>query len=219
MADSPSKDQILDAAERLFAQQGFSSTTIKQIGEAAGVNSALLYYYFGDKERLYRAVLERVVSQLISRTLSGLGTGGSPELKIRGFIEAQVQTIMANPQLPKLFMREMLDHDAAHAVEQIQHLAATSFKGLCETIEQGQRQGTFRADIDPKFAAISTVGQVAYFFLARPAVRILLGTGSEGPSAAMVQAFARHAADFALAALGSGSDVISKPHPRKRRKS
>jgi len=215
MADSPSKDQILDAAERLFAQQGFSRTTIMQIGKAAGVNSALLYYYFGDKERLYHAVLERLVSRLISRTLGGLGTDVSPELKIRGFIQAQVETIMANPQLPKLFMREMLDHDAEHAVEQIQHLAATSFKGLCETIEEGQRQGTFRPDIDPKFAAISTVGQVAYFFLARPAVRILLGAGKEGPSAATLQAFARHAADFSLGALRATADVTPKPQKRR----
>jgi len=117
MADSPSKDQILDAAERLFAQQGFSRTTIKQIGKAAGVNSALLYYYFGDKEGLYRSVLERLVSRLVSRTLGRLGADTSPPLRIRGFIEAQVETFMANPQLPKLFMREMLDHDAAYAVE------------------------------------------------------------------------------------------------------
>jgi TetR/AcrR family transcriptional regulator len=215
MADSPSKDQILDAAERLFAQQGFSRTTIKQIGKAARVNSALLYYYFGDKERLYRAVLERLVTRLISHTLGRLGANAPPPLKIRGFIEAQVETFMANPQLPKLFMREMLDHDAAHAVEQIQHLAATSFKGLCDTIEEGQRQGNFRSDIDPKFAAISTVGQVAYFFVARPAVRILLGAGKEGPSPATIQAFARHAADFALAALGSSSEVTHKP-PKRR---
>ena len=217
MADSPSKDQILDAAERLFAQQGFSRTTIKQIGKAAGVNSALLYYYFGDKERLYHSVLERLVSRLITRTLGGLGADVPPPLRIRGFIEAQVQTFIANPQLPRLFMREMLDHDASHAVEQIQHLAATSFKGLCDTIAEGQRQGTFRTDIDPKFAAISTVGQVVYFFVARPAVRILLGDGKDGPSPATVQAFARHAADFALAALGSSSTVSSKP--RKRRTS
>lgn len=216
MADSPSKDQILDAAERLFAQQGFTGTTIKQLGQTAGVNSALLYYYFGDKERLYRAVLERLVTRLVGRTAGRLATEAPPSQRIRGFIEAQVETIMANPQLPRLFMREMLDHDAAHAVEQIQHLAATSFKGLCDTIEEGQQQGTFRADIDPKFAAISTVAQVAYFFVARPAVRILLGVGNDGPSPATIQAFARHAADFALAALGSGRTDVT-PKPRKRR--
>lgn len=215
MHDSPSKEQILDAAERLFADQGFSRTTIKQIGQAAGVNSALLYYYFGDKERLYRSVLERLVSRLVSRTLGRLGADASPADRIRGFIEAQVETFMANPRLPRLFMREMLDHDAAHAVEQIQHLAATSFKGLCDTIEEGQRQGSFRSDLDPKFAAISTVGQVAYFFLARPAVRILLGGGKEGPSPATLQAFARHAAEFTLAALDSSVAATSKSRNRR----
>ena len=217
MADSPSRDQILDAAERLFADQGFNRTTIKHIGEAAGVNTALLYYYFGDKERLYRAVLERLVSRLVGRTLGRLQTDATPSLKIRGFIEAQVETMTANPRLPKLFMREMLDHDASHAVEQIQHLAATSFRGLCETIKEGQRQGTFRSDIDPKFAAISTVAQVAYFFVARPAVGILREVGKDGPSPETIQAFARHAADFTLAALGSTSDVPSQPRKRRTR--
>jgi TetR/AcrR family transcriptional regulator len=217
MEDSASKEQILDAAQRLFAAQGFSGTTIKQIGNAAGVNTALLYYYFKDKERLYRSVLDRLMSQLVSRTLPRLQADASPSDRIRGFIEAQVGIFMAKPELPKLFMREMLDHDAAHAVEQIQHLAATSFKGLCDTIAEGQKRGTFRADFDPRFAAISTVGQVAYFFALRPAVRILLNTGKDVPQE-MVQKFARHAADFALAALSSGSGLTSKK-TNKRRKS
>lgn len=214
MESTSTSDQILDAAERLFAAQGFPGTTVKQIGQAAGVNSALLYYYFEDKERLYRAVLERLAGQLVSRTMVGLQSQVSPSERIRGFIEAQVDTFVTNPRLPRLFMREMLDHDAAHAVEQIQHLAATSFKGLCEAIEEGQKLGTFRADLDPKFAAISTVGQVVYFFLARPAVRVLLGTGKDIPQQTLQQ-FARHAADFTLAALAS-RPVLSPKSPGRR---
>jgi AcrR family transcriptional regulator len=216
MDDSSSKDHILDAAAQLFAAQGFTGTTIKQIANKAGVNSALLYYYFNDKERLYHAVLQRLVGRLISGTLQRIQTKGSPSDRIRGFIEAQVETIVANPELPRLFMREMLDHDAAHAVEQIQHLAATSFKGLCDAIDQGQREGTFRSDFDPRFAAISTVGQVAYFFVARPAVRILLDTGKDIPHETVVK-FARHASDFALAALSS--TPAGRTKSRKRRKS
>lgn len=215
MEDSSSKEQILDAAQRLFAAQGFPGTTIKQIGLAAGVNTALLYYYFEDKERLYRSVLDRLMRQLVGRTLAGLQTNASPSDRIRSFIQAQVETFVTNPELPRLFMREMLDHDAAHAVEQIQHLAATSFKGLCAAIEEGQKRGIFRTDLDPKFAAISTVGQVVYFFALRPAVRILLDTGKDVPRE-MVQRFARHAADFALAALSSGSDLTPGTHKRRK---
>ena len=54
-----SKTAILDAAEQRFARQGFDSTTIKEIASDAKVNTALLYYYYGDKEKLYHAVLQK----------------------------------------------------------------------------------------------------------------------------------------------------------------
>ncbi|HEY3011702.1 MAG TPA: helix-turn-helix domain-containing protein, partial [Gemmatimonadales bacterium] len=110
MTEPATKAHILDAAERLFAERGFSSTTVKQIARGARVNSALLYYYFGDKERLYRAVLERMVDALVSRTMGRLEADVPPPTRLRGFIEAQVETIIAHPCLPKLFVRELVDH-------------------------------------------------------------------------------------------------------------
>lgn len=192
---------ILDAAEALFAEQGFARTTIKQIGHAAGVNSALLYYYFADKQRLYRTVLERLLGRLIERTSRQLQTTGSPEHRLQAFVAAQAEVLIANPNFPRLIVRELAESDAVHAVEQIQHLAATSFRLLCELIREGQRRRVFRTEVDPRFAAISVVAQVAYFFVARPAIRVMLEAGPRGPTPRVVRAYARHAADFALAAL------------------
>jgi len=202
-ADPSTRDVILDAAERLFAARGFARTTIKQIGREAGVNSALLYYYFADKDQLYRDVLQRFVSRLVARTMTGSAGDGDPAARLRAFVAAQADALAANPHFPRLLVRELIDFDAAHAVEQIQLLAATSFRRLCGLIEEGQRGGVFRRDVDPRFAAISTIAQVAYFFVARPAVRILLGAGPHGPAPAVVRAFASHAAEFALAALAA----------------
>ena len=101
--------QILDAAERLFAARGFPRTTVKQIGAAAGVNSALLYYYFGDKERLYREVLDRLVGRLVEHTLPRLRAGGSPAARLRRFIEGQAEALAASPNLARLLMRELVD--------------------------------------------------------------------------------------------------------------
>ncbi len=201
--------RILDAAERLFAAQGFPRTTIKQIGRAAGVNSALLYYYYRDKDRLYRAVLQRLVGGLVEQTTGRLAAAGPPAERLRGLLEAQAEVLAAHPNLPKLFLRELADHGADHAVEQVQLLAATTFRLLCELIREGQRDGSFRADLDPRFAAVSVIAQVAYFHLARPAVRILLGAAPDGPSRAQTRAFTRHAAEFALAAV--------RAHPRRSR--
>jgi AcrR family transcriptional regulator len=218
MSDPTARDHILDAAERLFAARGFPRTTIKQIGHEAGVNSALMYYYFGDKERLYREVLHRLVGSLIQGAGRGLDAGGSPERRLRAFLQAQAETLAANPRFARLLVRELADSDAAYAVEQIQLLAGSIFRRLCDLIREGQTSGAFRQDLDPRFAAISTLAQVAYFFMARPAVRILLGFGAEGPPATVVRAFSRHAADYALAALApQGARRPARPRARSAR--
>lgn len=212
--DATTRNLILDAAERLFAEQGFARTPIKQIGREAGVNSALLYYYFADKDRLYREVLQRFIDRLIARTTGGATAEGAPDARLRAFLEAQAETLAANPHFPRLLARELVESDAAHAVEQMQRLAATGFRRLCEIIEAGQRAGVFRADLDPRFAAISCLSQIAHFFVARPAIRVLLDAPAGGPGPEVVRAFAGHAAAFALAALA----VPPTRSPRKRRK-
>lgn len=208
------RDRILDAAELLFARQGFDATSIKDIGRRAHVNSALLYYYFKDKETLYRATLRRLVESLVAEGKQGLEAGATPEAAIRSIIEVQVRFLSAKPHIARLIGRELVDHEAAHAEEHIAFLAANLFRRLCDIIAKGQKDGVFRNDLDPRFAAISAVAQVVYFFIARPAVGIMLGHGTKGPPDSVVHNFARHAADFALSALA----VDRTGSPRKTRR-
>ena len=198
-----SRDAILDAAERLFARQGFNATTVKQIGAESGVNSALLYYYFADKETLYREMLRRGLAAFNRAGVEQLTAALPPAEAIRRFARFQVDFMTAHPFLPRLLVRELLDHEAAHAEEQIATAAAGIFAGLCAVIRRGQAAGEFRADVDPRFAAISIVGQVAYMLIARPAAGILLGYGRGGPPPEVLREFARHAGDFAVAALAA----------------
>jgi len=206
VADAPgTRSQILDAAEALFARRGYRSATIKALAGAAGVNTALLYYYFGDKQKLYHAVLERAFGGLIAegeaRGLEAL----DPEEAIRALVAMQAAYFGAHPNRPRLFLRELIDHDAEHAARQLTRLAATLFRRLCTVIERGQATGRFRRDLDPVRSAISTVSQVAWLQVARPAVGILVGAGPSGPTARWSAAFAEHAAEFALAALRTPS--------------
>lgn len=198
--DAGTSEAILDAAEGLFATQGFAATTIKQIGKAAGLNPALIYYYFGSKEELYRALLRRLFSSVAARGARELAAAQSPEAAVRAILGVQSEVLSGHPSLPRLIAREMADHGAAHAQEGIAQLAATAFAQLLAFIEQGQQAGVFRADMDPRFAAISTISLIPYFHIFKPAAGILLGSEGE-PTPEQMQAYARHAADFALAAL------------------
>jgi AcrR family transcriptional regulator len=202
VADSPSTpDAILDAAERLFARQGFAATTIKQIGKEAAVNPALLYYYYDSKETLYRAMLQRILGQLLSRGADAIERATTHTDRIRAFVRAQAQLLGEHPHFPQLLVRELVDHQAAHAEQAITTSAAGVFKRLCDVISAGQAAGAFRASLEPRFAAISIIAQVAYFAIARPAVGLVLGHGTAGPPPEVAARFYAHAEEFALAAL------------------
>ena len=213
--DLDSRTAILDAGERLFAERGYAATTIKQIGIEAGVNSALLYYYFDDKERLYGEVVNRVLTLLMAEGEKVFARAQSPDEAIRGLIRVQGELLVSRPHVPRLMARELVDHQAAHARGQLAQLAAGVFRRLCEMIRDGQRAGTLASDFDPQFAAVSTIAQVVYFHIARPAVGILLGHGAGGPPEAVARAYTTHAADFALAALSAAP----RKHSTKKRKS
>ena len=205
MADpTSSQDSILDAAEQLFARHGFTATTVKQIGKEAAVNPALLYYYYDSKETLYRAMLQRILGQLLARGVDAIERASSHADRIRAFVRAQARLLGEHPHFPQLLVRELVDHQAAHAEQAITNTAAGAFRRLCEVIEAGQRDGAFRKSLDPRFTAISIIAQVAYFAIARPAVGLLLGHGTSGPPRAVSDEFYLHAEEFALAALMEG---------------
>jgi AcrR family transcriptional regulator len=199
------RDAILDAAERLFSDRGYAATTTKALGREAGVNAALLYYYFDGKHSLYHAVLERVFTRLAQQLRGGLEGAASPTEAVAALVGAQVELMSRRPTIPALLVREMIDHQGAHASDAINRIVAGNFRMFCDLIRAGQRTGEFRDDLTAELAAISTIAQVAYLFIAAPAIRLLLKQEGNRYSPDFVRQFARHAAAFALGALGATS--------------
>jgi len=200
------REVILEAAEHLFAKQGFTKTTIKDIGTAARSNPALIYYYFGSKDSLYEAVIERLAAGLRSRAVGAwpaeAASPPSPSELVERLVAGQSAFLAEHPAAPALMIREMLDHDGRRAGAFLP-VATELFRRLRGTIEEGQRQGLFAKDLDPRFAAISVVAQLLYFRLARAVVRRLLESDDpDFPSTELQHEFAMHAAAFGLRGLG-----------------
>jgi TetR/AcrR family transcriptional regulator len=213
MSEIETSDSILDAAEELFARQGFAATTTKQIGSAAGVNPALIHYYFGNKEGLYRALLRRLFESIIARGGQQLAARPAPDAAVRALVGIQSDIMVEHPSFPRLLARELVDQGMTHAGEYVARLSDTLFRRLCELIRGGQEAGLFRRDMDPRFAAVSVVSLVPYFHIARPVVGILLESGPDGPDEEAMRAYGRHAAEFALAALAArpGAPPTTEP--------
>lgn len=200
-SEAATRDLILDAAEELFARQGFDSTTIKQIGAAAKANPALIYYYFGSKDTLYRAVLRRLFEWLIGAAARRIEPGLPPDQAVRTLIGFQAERLRERPAVARMFAREMIDPHAEHAAEHVGQLAGGVFRVVCQLIEQGQKSGLFRADLDARLCAISAVSLVPYTHIVRPAMGLFMERGSGGATDDDMDAYARHAAAFVLSAL------------------
>ena len=198
--DPAAREAILAAAGELFAAQGFSATTIKEIAGKAKVNSALLYYYFEDKEGLYRAVLAHLMGSVSQAIGGSMAEAPSPEEGVRRFVLTQSDRFTANRSFAKLLLRELMDHGAVRLEVPISTVIGNAFRPLAAQIVAGQEAGVFRRDLDVRFAVLSIVAQVAYFTLAQPLVAQLMGhEGTVPPETA--RAFGDHAAEWAVRAL------------------
>ena len=111
------RSRILDAALVEFSKEGLAGARTDAIARAAGVNKALLYYYFGDKDRLYAAVLDHVFGELSHRLIDVLERDNPPREKILAYAAAHFDYIAHSPLLPRLVHREMMQagrHASAH---------------------------------------------------------------------------------------------------------
>jgi len=103
---------VLDAAERLFADRGYEATSLTDVGAAAGVSRGTPGYFFGSKEQLYRAVLERCLERVRAAVRSGreraLASQEPAEVVLAGAVGDYFDFISDNPHFVRLLEREAL---------------------------------------------------------------------------------------------------------------
>jgi len=103
-----SVDQILVAAENVFAQYGFEGATMMRLAAAAGLPKANLHYYFGTKERLYCAVLEGILALWLEDAAAWITPDRHPADGLAGYVRAKMAHTRTRPQASRIFAGELL---------------------------------------------------------------------------------------------------------------
>lgn len=156
------REQILDVATGLFAQQGFQGTTTKLIAERSGVTEALIFRHFPSKEELYWTVIERKIncSAPGERMQEVLETGGD-DLGVLARVALQVLERRAKDQtLSRLLLFSALEkHELSERF--FRNYVADYFEVLARFVRKGITAGRFR-DLDPLLAARGFLGMVIY---------------------------------------------------------
>ena len=122
------KDRLLQAATRLFAQNGFHGTSVEMLVKAARANQRMIYHYFGSKKELHDAVLAHAYGELARLPAPAFDASATPESRLRDYLAAYFRFVQAHPEYVRLFIRENIDHgehvdviDAAPAEHPVLH--------------------------------------------------------------------------------------------------
>ncbi|HXX23507.1 MAG TPA: TetR/AcrR family transcriptional regulator [Terriglobia bacterium] len=167
------RQAILQAAERIFAEEGLAGARTDAIAAAAGVNKALLYYYFRSKEGLYRAVLESYVADFNRQALNLLSSEGSACSILLRYINLHFDFIAAHRHHGPLFQR-MLMTDEKSWIRLAREQGLPRMKALLKVIERGIRTGELR-HMESFHIAISLVALVVFYFSSAPVLRAVGG--------------------------------------------
>jgi TetR/AcrR family transcriptional regulator len=197
------KAAILKAALEEFSNEGVTGARTDEIARRAGVNKALLYYYFKDKEGLYGAALEQVFSGLHERVAAVLDRADLlPPERLLLYVRTHFDYIASAPVYPRLVQREFMRSAgrtlSPAASRVMERHGKPLYNRLEKLIDQGIAAGDFRR-VDPVQTVTSIIGTIVFYFISMPAQQFMHAGDPGSPE----RIAARRAAvvDFICAAI------------------
>jgi TetR/AcrR family transcriptional regulator, fatty acid metabolism regulator protein len=148
---------ILEAAVRIFAEQGFAAARTRDIAAAAGVAEGTIYLYFGGKDDLLLTAFREKVDEFCSSVTSVLSSGQPFEERVARYVEFQFRSIEADPPLATVLLLESRLSPKFHggAVRDVLRAYAASIEAL---LESGRAEGALRSTLDVPLARRMLVG-------------------------------------------------------------
>ena len=138
---------ILETAERLFLEKGFTATSTTQIAKAVGCNQALVHYYFRTKENLFNTIFEQKFRMLFENLYASQNFGNIPfPEKVRHAVESHFDLLTKNPKLPLLVATELarLPENLRNLRNKLQAVPFELFTKLSQELEKEIAEGRAR---------------------------------------------------------------------------
>lgn len=172
--DIDTRAAVLKAARTVFAHRGFDGASTREVAEVAGVNNAMIYYHFKDKNELYRAVLAdsfKAFDRIWEHSI--FGSTATAKKKIQMYVEEFIRFQHANEEL-----RRIMSMEFAACSENYKWLAdnyfSQSYERLANLLKEGVRSGELKKH-DPSLVIPSLVGMIIHSFIMRPIAEYVTG--------------------------------------------
>ncbi len=151
--------QILDAAIRVFARQGFHSTRVSDIADEAGVAYGLVYHYFKSKDEVLNELFSERWSLLLAAIEETDRSQSAPREKLGAVASFIIDSYRHDPELMKVIIVEVTRAANSFGRTHLPEIRR-AYDSIAKIVADGQKMGTFRRDIDPSFASMSFYGAI-----------------------------------------------------------
>jgi len=158
------RSRILDASRKLFAELGYERTTVSLICKQAGVNRAMVSYYYGGKPALFRQIIELSNMRFLNRLREGVYNEKGADKRLRAFLEYTVEFYLFEPEVTEIIARE-LGSNFAHVGDVLERYFIQVMAIITDVIQEGMDTGLFDKSKSPIHIAYFVFGAVNSYFV------------------------------------------------------
>lgn len=171
--DQSTEQRILNAARTVFLRQGMGGARMQEIADEAGINKALLHYYFRSKETLFGMVFAEAMEQFMASIASILGQDLPLEGKIAQICHCYLNMLQANPYLPVFVMSE-INRDPERITGLLKsRMASWPIQHFLNQVQEGVCQGLIRP-LSPPQLLVHVISMCVFPFAAKPMLKTIL---------------------------------------------
>ncbi len=158
---------ILEAARTVFIRKGLEGARMQEIANEAGINKALLHYYFRSKEKLFNHIFEKALAGMFDVINESIHKEGDVFAFIETFVDHYLSTLKENPFIPNFIFNEINSHP--ERIHQFSDKARLNFPGYKQMVEKNIKQNKIIA-ISPEHLLIDMLGMCVFPVLGRPII-------------------------------------------------
>lgn len=171
--------EILQVAEKLFAEKGFDGTSVREIAKLARINIAMISYYFGSKEKLLESIVLHRIGNMGLRLENLLHEDISPILKIERIIEYYILQVNKNKHIHQIVNLEISNKKRDINFDSFKDLKKNNLKIVTSIVNEGQKQGLFKPDVNVALLSPLIIGSLVYFNMNKSLYGDLFGLKTE----------------------------------------
>ncbi|GEO12209.1 TetR/AcrR family transcriptional regulator [Segetibacter aerophilus] len=171
--DQTTEEKILEAAKQIFLTKGLDGARMQDIADEAGINKAMLHYYFRSKDKLFEQIFIEVVGHFLPKIIAILTSEKTIFEKIEIFCSEYISQVMQAPYVPVFILNEINKQPEAF-LKKVLGGREIPVELFLKQLEKETKSGIIRK-VDPVELFMNLIALCAFPFVARPIVQLITG--------------------------------------------